>query len=416
LNSMSFIKTSLFGMLILLTACPGGTGSVDAGLAVPAEFVSSYLSAEPGPKMQIERSLASATLLADGRVFVHGGFKTKVSAQDYYAKASEMYEPAQNTFTRVLETQNGRVEHSAVLLSNGKVLIIGGRVCDDQQNCIESNKAELFNPATMKMEAGPVNNTNNSLWYSGTQAAALNDGKVMIVSPGRDSYFGGALVYDPLTNVAERPASWGNGSNEQSPKIKLIGYRLVTLKSGKVMVYGINSSRDPNQVVDPATGIFSYFFDLGCTDSISCRSPPVPALRFPNGKIMFASWGTLDDTWPMSYFDEATNKMAPLGYYKDAKGNNQSYVPTKEIIFGMGDIPGNNVLYSISASALLPSGKAVTGRNSGLWVTDPENTKLTYEKSISSTLAYSHAFSLKSGKVLLMGANLEKDTLLVSEK
>jgi N-acetylneuraminic acid mutarotase len=94
-----------------------------------------------GGKLASARLLHSATLLPDGRVLVAGGgyswFLNSIS--DTYA-SSELYDPATNVWTAAAALGTARVEHTATLLGNGRVLVVGGR--DKDQRVLAS--AELY--------------------------------------------------------------------------------------------------------------------------------------------------------------------------------------------------------------------------------------------------------------------------------
>src|SRR3990172_9492145 len=80
----------------------------------------------------------TATLLSDGRVLVVGGTNGSVTlgTADLYDPVTGMWSPAGTMSTP-------RMDHTAMLLSNGKVLVAGGY---DGSSYLAS--AELYDPAT----------------------------------------------------------------------------------------------------------------------------------------------------------------------------------------------------------------------------------------------------------------------------
>src|SRR5438445_6745380 len=72
--------------------------------------------------MHARRRMPTATLLPDGKVLIAGGF-------DEYAflSSAELYDPAKGTFTPTGALVEPQGCHTATLLANGKVLIAGGQ-------------------------------------------------------------------------------------------------------------------------------------------------------------------------------------------------------------------------------------------------------------------------------------------------
>ena len=69
--------------------------------------------------MSVARAGHSATLFADGRVFIAGGDPNG---------SAEIFDPSSSTFSAVGANLNtARSMHSAALLADGRVLLVGGR-------------------------------------------------------------------------------------------------------------------------------------------------------------------------------------------------------------------------------------------------------------------------------------------------
>ncbi|MGD0247926.1 MAG: kelch repeat-containing protein, partial [Candidatus Limnocylindrales bacterium] len=66
-----------------------------------------------------------ATLLADGRVLITGGYDPTVNVSTYL-RTAELYDPTTNRFTATGSMNAARCGHTATLLKNGRVLIVGG--------------------------------------------------------------------------------------------------------------------------------------------------------------------------------------------------------------------------------------------------------------------------------------------------
>jgi hypothetical protein len=71
--------------------------------------------------MTTARELHTATLLADGRLLVAGGF-----GPSNWTASAEIYDPASGTWTATDSLATARCCHTATLLPDGRVLVAGG--------------------------------------------------------------------------------------------------------------------------------------------------------------------------------------------------------------------------------------------------------------------------------------------------
>src|SRR5438270_3469204 len=84
----------------------------------------------------------TATLLENGKVLVAGGFNHRLNPSSL--ASAELYDPATGTWTNTGQLAIGRGGHTATLLPNGMVLVAGG--LDSTSN--PSASVELYDPAT----------------------------------------------------------------------------------------------------------------------------------------------------------------------------------------------------------------------------------------------------------------------------
>ncbi len=163
-----------------------------------------------------------------------GGGTRCIDQYDEAHDTAELYNPDTGIW-RLTGSLSRRVYHSATLLPNGQVLVVGGvggpRVEDDL------NTAELYDPVTEVSR--PTQST--IAMRGGNSALLLSDGRVLAVS-----FFGGrpvAELFDPSTE------SW---RLTNPPSVK--GWAsLALLPSGLVLAANENSS----ELYDPATGMWS---------------------------------------------------------------------------------------------------------------------------------------------------------------
>ena len=170
----------------------------------------------------VAREFHTSTLLMSGKVLVAGG--TQFSGYPTWLPATpsaELYDPASRSFTNTGSMQAGRTQHTATLLADGRVLIVGG------STSVEAlASAEIYDPAAGSFVAA----ASLASPRTGHTSTMLPSGKVLIVG-GENS--GGALasaqLYDPTTNTF---SSTGSMTTPRS------GHTATLLANGKVLIAG----------------------------------------------------------------------------------------------------------------------------------------------------------------------------------
>lgn len=138
----------------------------------------------------------TATLLSDGRVLVVGGLDKREGwdADRFYTNATaELYDPKSGTWAVTGSLSNARFKHTATLLPNGKVLVAGGNTTFN----VALASAELYDPATGVWTAtGSLNIPR----FEHT-ATLLANGKVLVIAGDNQNYttFDSPELYDPAT-------------------------------------------------------------------------------------------------------------------------------------------------------------------------------------------------------------------------
>jgi hypothetical protein len=169
----------------------------------------------------------TATLMADSRVLVTGGIGTWAVGGGYLQSA-EIYDAASRTFTATGSMHYKRWWHTATLLGDGNVLVVGG---EDVFRTVTAS-AELFNPANgvFMAAAGIANGGRRS-----HTATLLTDGRVLITggewfnSTGGIPSLASAGLYD-LSGTTFTPTS-----NMFTPRSEHTATRL---NDGSVLVTG----------------------------------------------------------------------------------------------------------------------------------------------------------------------------------
>jgi len=179
----------------------------------------------------------SATLLADGRVLIAGGY----GPDRTFSARAELYDPVTGTFAPTGQLTTPRAGHEAILLANGKVLLVGG-----DSSSVDIT-AELYDPATGTFAA-----TGSFVGVTEFGSATLlPDGRVLVVA------------YCCARAVNSLAGLYDPGSGTFSPTGRPIGLHSSTipLTNGKVLFaggIGDGIGEDSSaELYDPATGTFT---------------------------------------------------------------------------------------------------------------------------------------------------------------
>lgn len=195
----------------------------------------------PAGKMILARSGHTAVLLAGGKVLLAGG----VGAGWTFLAEAEIYDPSANTFTKTGNMSAARESHTATLLKDGRVLITGGHRGRRTAVMIYSS-AEIYNPATGTFTVA----ANLTVRRHKHDAVLLDDGRVLIVggSDERDARgaYRAAEIYHPSKNSFEKTADMNLS------RYKLQG-TTVLLKNGKILIAGGASHAE---IFNPAKNTF----------------------------------------------------------------------------------------------------------------------------------------------------------------
>jgi hypothetical protein len=187
----------------------------------------------PGSPMKIARRLHTATLLRDGRVLITGGFVCCVvegqTASETSSASAELFDPSTGKFTSTGSMTVARALHQATLLPDGKVLISGGFEVPHPADSPGPARAEIYDPATGTFSPAGDLQVGRSLH----SAISLTDGRVLVVGGLADLDDRGAValteLYDPATNA------WTPGPSLQAA---WRGATATLLGNGKVLVFG----------------------------------------------------------------------------------------------------------------------------------------------------------------------------------
>ena len=219
----------------------------------------------------------TTTTLQDGRVLVAGGAWTAPGSGDTSVATAELFDPRAGTFTRTGDMTTRRSNHTAILLADGRVLVIGGRRRATARPALFS--AEIYDPSTGQWSQVGSMNVRRAIFT----ATLLRDGRVLVAfgwdEEGND--LASAEVFDPATNAftAVRP-----------PAMNARGLSAALLADGRVFFVGGYLGNSPSRytvLFDPVAGVWTDGPDLE-TERYGSAT-----ILLQDGRVLIAGGGNL---------------------------------------------------------------------------------------------------------------------------
>jgi hypothetical protein len=214
--------------------------------------------------MQSARTEHTASLLSNGKVLVAGG-----NYYGSYYSSSELYDPAVGTWSGTGALLSTRASHTATVLSSGGVLVTGGLTNADGAYLSSS---ELYDPTT-----GTWSSTGAmSYTRSGHTATLLGNGEVLVT--GGVGNLSSAELYNPTTG------QWTATGFMTSPRAN---HTATLLDNGTVLVTGgdYNGALDSAELYDPTAGTWTT------VASMSVGRGYHTATKMANGKVLVRDGG-----------------------------------------------------------------------------------------------------------------------------
>lgn len=264
----------------------------------------------PTVLLAVARAYHTATALLDGRVLVVGGGDYGAGSAfgpGVFLASAEIYDPARGVWVAAAPMATPRIVHTATLLRDGRVLVVGGR---SALGADSEATAELYDPATDSWHATPP----LSVGHARHSAIVLADGQVLIIAgyPTADPLTPGRVVerYDPGSDRWRRVASllvW-RGSNAAA-----------LLNDGRVIVAGgaeVSNARTAERY-DPLADRWEG------AGSPGRLAEPGTATRLPSGRVLMVggfSYGTSGTQGLAALYDPQTDDWAALPNMRTSRG------------------------------------------------------------------------------------------------
>jgi hypothetical protein len=223
------------------------SASTPASLAPNLQVSIQVMAGPPRAVLKVPRDLHTATLLADGLVLIAGGLTgpNTVNAPVVATATAELYDPATNVSTQIVDMASARVTHTATVLTSGQkagqVLIAGGDLL---------GTAELFDPGTRQFTA-----TGKMASPRYGQTATLLANGTVLLAGGADSSgkapLASAEIYDPTSGAFATTGSMSTARTSHAAAL---------LGDGRVLIVGGsdgNASLTGGEIYDPASKSFT---------------------------------------------------------------------------------------------------------------------------------------------------------------
>ncbi|HEX2568945.1 MAG TPA: FG-GAP-like repeat-containing protein [Polyangia bacterium] len=329
-------------------------------------------------------SAHTATLLGDGTVLILGGAPGPFTAYARPAQAgAEIYDPVSGSFTSRPALLTPRVLHTATRLPSNDVLVTGG----DQNGLDSLASAELYRPAA----GSPSATGSMSIARQAHSATLLGGGDVLIVG-GYSATLGGfatsAERYDPASGTFTPTGALHIGRQLHSATL---------LGDGRVLVAGGYGSAGPlasAEIYDPASRTFTS------TGSMNAPRLLHQATSLGDGRVLITGGAgvTLDSLASAEIYDPASGRFTPTGSMSVPRQVHSATLLRDGLVLVAGGSPhfqslegdASAELYDPASGSFYPAGRLLHGR-----------------EHHSATL-------LGSGAVLLAGGH-DSDNALVAE-
>ncbi len=339
------------------------------------------LAAVPTASMRTARSRHTATLLMDGQVLVLGG-----------GASAEVFDPADANFVPTGDMTTSRYGPTATRLANGKVLVAGGYGPDSGAG----GGLPLLRSAELYDRGSGTFSTVGSMHEAriGHSATLLADGRVLVAGGIGDAGGGAAIssaeIFDPDT------ATFSVVDQMKSARADLAA---ALLPGGEVVMIGGWNGHAPDSLDDPPWDpLFAELFDpstaqFSVKSTMSTPRDHPTAVTLRGGQVLVIG-GFVDglqnihdlpnDPAYVETYDGVSNAFTPLETPAIARRHFTSTVLNTGMVFIAG---GDNLDRAVDTVELL----------------DPASGGLIYVGRLAMARAYHTATLLNDGRVLVTG-------------
>jgi N-acetylneuraminic acid mutarotase len=340
----------------------GKTGTSNSDFIVTAASANSWTATG---SMNEARDGHTATLLPNGKLLVVGGTKRLGDGTNSTLGTCELYDPTTENWTATgsLNAADFRAYHTATLLQNGKVLITGGFV-ENTQTILASSA--LYDPGTGQWTStGAL--TEKRVYHTAT---LLNNGKVLVTG-GNGSL---CELYDPATG------QWTAGGSLNALHSQ---HTATLLNNGNVLIAGGaqgNGASATCELYDPGNNTWSLAAAMpqGHGDHT--------AVLLPNGIVLVVGGIGYQASGYLAY-DPANQWVDRGSAFYQRINHTSTLLPSGTVLTAGGQALGTQFSGAINAAELYNTATNIASLAAGMTV----------------ARTYHTATLLANGKVLVTG-------------
>ncbi len=248
---------------------------------VSAQFASlaSAATVAAAAPLTTARSNHSATQMTNGKLLVVGGQNGSPAAATPLSSV-ETYDPFANAWSAGAALASARSDHTATLLDNGRVLVVGGRSASGNAAL---NTAQLYDSSTNTW----INAGNLSAARSRHTATRLRNGKVLVIGGQHNgATLSSAEIYDPATNAWTSAASMATARERHTATAAAVG-----IGDDVWVIGGTNTNNALLNSIERYSASTNSWFTFSATLNDARHSHTATALT--NGDIVIAGGNTL---------------------------------------------------------------------------------------------------------------------------
>jgi hypothetical protein len=298
-----------------------------------------------GPTATSTRFRHTATLLPNGKVLIAGGGTASNGSSP--SAVAQLYDPVSNTFTPTGSLAQARSGHSATLLPNGKVVVIGGLGTSSTLSSVE-----IYDPAAGTWSTSTASLATARKFHTAT---LLTDGRVVIVggSSSANAALASVEIFTSSSPAWSATGAMGAARAYTQP---------VMLPDGKILVPGGFNGTELNSadLYNPATGTWSSAGTM-----VSAHTEATATL-LPNGKVLLAGHRAPGDANKSELYDPVAGTWAALPNMPSSRsGHTATLLSSGKVLITGGGLPfglAASLLFDPSTNTWSTSGSLATGR------------------------------------------------------